>query len=62
MGEMSDVDWRTVRAVLLRRKQAEFLPEFDELCKKHGVILRAIIVLASDGTMAQAQIQVDLAE
>lgn len=60
--ETNSIDWRAVRSVLLRRKQVEFAPELDELCKRHGVVLRAIIVPSNDGQFAQAKITVELAE
>jgi len=55
-------DWRAMRDLLLRRKQVEFPPKLEAFLKENGVVLRPVIVVSNDGSMAQAQITIDLAE
>jgi hypothetical protein len=61
MDEEQQLDWKAMKELVLRRKQVEFPPKLEAFLKENGVVLRPVIVVSSDGSMAQAQITIDLA-
>ena len=56
------IDWRTLRATELQLKGQRFMVELDELQRKHGLILKAIIQPVPNTNMAQAVLTVELSD
>ena len=58
---MDDMDWRAMRQVELQLKSNRFMAEIEELQKKYGLVLKAIIVTRDNGAIAEARIIIDFA-
>ena len=50
------VDWRTMKEVVLRRK----VQELQQFCQENGIVIKARILVSDNGDVAQAVPYIDL--
>jgi len=56
-----NMDWRSARQAELQLKGNRLMAEIEELQKKYGLALKAIIVTRDNGAIAEARIVIDFA-
>jgi len=62
MENRETIDWRDLRSAELQLKGQRFMGELEELQRKHGVMIKAIIQPIPNTNMAQAVLTVELVE
>ena len=61
MDETTGTDWRAIRQAELQLKGNRIMAEIEELQRKHGLVLKAVIVTRDNGAIAEARIIIDFA-